>query len=149
APRIPREDELRIRDEQALVAARGRARDGALELAPEVGSGRGDAEGAEPDRQRPEERSEAGLVDARDDARGGKLVVGREGQGRPGLGPDPASRPHRSVAGSRRSRFFAIKTIAARPVAAETICDVEIAPPNQTPRTSSPRKTSTTERRTA
>jgi hypothetical protein len=78
--RRAREDDLGIGHEQARVPAGRSARDRTLELAPEVEVRRRHAEGAEPDRQRSEQGAEAGLVDARDDARVGELLVRREGE---------------------------------------------------------------------
>ncbi len=80
AARRAREDDFRVRHEQARVSVGRGARDCAVELAPEVEVRRGHVKGAEPDRQRTEQRAEAGLVDARDDARVGEFLVGREGE---------------------------------------------------------------------
>ena len=78
---------------------------------------------------RAEQRTEPSLVDAAEQAR-------------------LAARVHATPSGgaTRSRRFLRSQASAVSPVATDTICEVESEPPNQVPRTASPRKCSIAKR---
>src|SRR6185436_6534669 len=113
------EDELRVGHHEARLRAR-RARHAAAQALPGLALLRGCEEDRVADRERAEQRPEPRLVDARQhEVRHGRALR--------------FLRSHRPTTSTHT----------------ETSCEVESLPPNQTPRTSSPRKTSIVKRHTA